>query len=247
MVTAVRRRTRGAAVGTAANRPLTPLNWIDRLPEEARRAVRGRMRTERLAPGQAIWFSGQVRDGIVQIVSGRITLYSGSTDGRELHYCTFSEGDCLGEDSLSGPVLHHHSTKAEAATLVSILPVADFWDLTETWPAIHRELYRHHARKSKLLFEYLDSIALDPVDAKIAGRICLIMTLKDGATDQVSQPVLDISHSGLADMTGLTRQTVSAVLHRWRRAGLIEQHYRKLVVLNPKALHNIRESRDEQP
>jgi len=64
--------------------PLTPLNWIDRLPEDARQAVRGRMHSFRLQVGQPIWLSGQPRSGVAQIVSGRITLYSGSAEGREL-------------------------------------------------------------------------------------------------------------------------------------------------------------------
>lgn len=82
---------------------------------------------------------------------------------------------------------------------------------------------------------------LDPVDIRIAGRICLLMSVQEAATGIAERPVLDISHSGLADMTGLTRQTVSSVLQRWRKADLVDLGYRQLVVLDPAALRRIRD------
>lgn len=227
--------------------PLTLLNWIDRLPAPARSAVRSRMHRRSLGAGEHIWLSGQARTGIVQILSGQITFYSGNAEGRELRYFTFGEGDCLGEDSLSGLARRHHSATAEMATSISLLSVPDFWQLAATWPEIHRELYGLYARKSKFLFDYIDSIVLDPVDVKIAGRICSILSLRRDGNEPDDKLELEISHSALADMTGVTRQTVSAVLQRWRSTGLIELHYRKLVVIRPDSIQAIWESRRAVP
>lgn len=221
--------------------PITLLNWIDRLPEAVRQAIRERMRMRSIQPGQHLWLSGQERTGIVQVISGRITIFSSNTDGRELRYFTFSEGDCLGEDSLAGMKRRHHSTTAETLATVATLLVADFWELAEKWPVIHYELYSLYARKSKFLFDYIDSIVLDPADVQIAGRICLILASRGDVQGQELE--LDISHTDLADMIGVTRQTVSSVLQRWRTAGLVDLRYRKLVVVKPELIKAIWDSR----
>jgi|GEM_PF-2077901 len=229
------------AADELATLPLTSLNWIDRLPPPVRCAVRNKMRTRSIRTGEHIWLSGQVRTGIVQIISGKIRFYSGNADGRELRYITCSAGDCLGEDSLSGLDRRHHSTTAEVPTTIATLSVDDFWELAGKWPVIHYEFYRLYAYKSKFLFDYIDSIVLHSADVQIAGRICSILAARGEASSQ--EPGLTISHSGLADMIGASRQTVSTVLQRWRNAGLVSLRYRKLLVLKPEVIRAIWESR----
>ncbi len=221
--------------------PVTLLNWVDRLPEATRQAIRNKMRLRHIQPGQHIWVSGQERTGIVQLISGKITLYTSNADGRELRYFTYAEGDCFGEDSLSGMKHRQHSIAAESATTIATLSVADFWELAEQWPVIHQELYALYARKSRSLFDYIDSIVLDSADVQIAGRICLILSSRGELAD--AEPELDISHTGLADMIGVTRQTVSNVLQRWRNEGLVDLRYRKLVVVKPELIQAIWDSR----
>ena len=72
----------------------------------------------------------------------------------------------------------------------------------------------------------------------MAARLARILLKLELQTDAPSG-YITISQQGLAQRTGLTRQTVAKILGRWRRAGWLITGRGRIVLLNQKALRQV--------
>jgi len=220
--------------------PLSVSNWIDRLSEPVRDALLSRTTLRRLSAGEFLWTRGDAGREMFQIVSGRIRVYTLSPEGRELLYIEFVPGDCCGEQSVIDDLPRHHMAQAFGNSTVRVLSKADLEDLAARHPEISGELLRMLSRRTRLMFEYYDSVALRSVPERIANRLCLLADIQAGESASPSTSLdLQVTQEDIGYMVAASRQSVNKVLTAWQARGIVELRYGNVLVRDLDALREL--------
>ena len=220
--------------------PLTPLNWMDQLADKPRNALHELLRERQIRKGELVWSKGDPSLEMYQVVSGRVSLYSLTETGKALLYYVFGRGDCFGENSMMDNKRRHHMAQADEDTVLVQLSLADYQKLYIAYPDINVELLRQASRRTRLQYDYIDSLLLMPMEARIALRICIVLDGRGREQESDCRELaLEVTQEELGHMLGTTRQTISRVLAKWQEQGIVEMHYGKIQIKDPRELHRI--------
>jgi len=211
-------------------------SWLDAIPAAARAAVELQLRPLRVAEGEAVYSIGDSERECYFIRRGRVRILDYSSAGKEIQLMNLRTGASFGETSLIDGLPRSDNAYAVGETELLVLERGAF----ERLSARHREI----AEGLNLHLSYRLRLA------SAAVRDASILTLRDrlprlltrlayshgrrGASAAVL--VDDVSHSDLASMLGVTRQTVSRELKKLEQSGLIEIRYRQIVIFDPPTL-----------
>ena len=174
-----------------------------------------------LEPSQNLFSQGDPADSVFYIQIGRAKLTVVSHAGKEATIMLLSEGDFVGEESLTA-VPGLRLATAAALTACTALKIAR----EEMVRVIHEE----HAFSDlflKFLLNRSMRIQADLVDQlfnsseKRLARILLLMA-EFGRPGEPETLLPKISQETLAEMIGTTRSRVSFFMNRFRKLGLIE-------------------------
>jgi len=189
--------------------------------------------TATFCPGQTIVIEGDPITHYFRIVSGTVRLYKAIADGRRQVIDFLDAGSCFG---LTG--LAHHSYTAEAVSPVTLIryPRQTLEAAIDTDPELARSLFRLACTELGRAQTQMLLLGRKSADEKIAS---FLLGLAERARDE-HRPAhlvhLPMSRQDMADYLGLTIETVSRTLSRFRRDGLIGLPGRQQVVLRQLAL-----------
>ena len=170
-------------------------------------------RFKRVPKGTFLFFQTDPASAVYLVRRGAIAIRLEDPDGRELIINEMGPGDCLGE--LSPLTGQPRSTSAEAIldSQVLLIPRETFLFVLEQEPAFALRLLEITAQRLQDSSRREEALAFHDAEQRLAG---LLLTLDAAASEK---GYLSLSHEELAQRSGLTRQTVSAILGRWRRRG----------------------------
>jgi CRP-like cAMP-binding protein len=211
-------------------------SWLDVLPASVRGAVDRQLRPLSVADGDAVYSIGDPGRECYFIERGRVRILDYSTGGKELQLMNLRAGASFGETSLIDGLPRSDNAYAVGETALLVLERGPF----ERLSARHREI----AEGLNLHLSYRLRLA------SAAARDASILTLRDrlprlltrlayshGRREKSGAILIeDVSHSDVANMLGVTRQTVSRELKKLERTGLVAIRYRQIVVFDPSTL-----------
>jgi CRP/FNR family transcriptional regulator, cyclic AMP receptor protein len=200
------------------------------LPEAVREHLEGNAIRRIFAPGQLIQHRGDVMDGFWVIDKGQVKAGHYRADGEMQVLVILGRGDSFGELACLGGFARVVDVESIGATELLWISDADFSRAIAGSPDVSRELLR---ALSKQLQQALDNLLVlrKLPSAKRLGRILLAMS-----SSRTPPVALSVRHQELAELVGVTRMTISTSLTQMEELGLIERHYRKIVINEPSAL-----------
>jgi CRP/FNR family cyclic AMP-dependent transcriptional regulator len=188
-------------------------------------------RFKKLPKGAFLFFQNEPANAVYVVRRGAIAIQLEDPDGRELIINEMSPGDCLGELSiLTG---RPRSTSAEAILDSEVLriPRDVFLLVLNQEPPFAVRLLEITAWRLQDSSRREEALAFHDAEQRLAG---LLLTLDAAASEK---GYLSLSHEELAQRTGLTRQTVSTILGRWRRRGWLLTGRGHIVLLDRRELN----------
>jgi CRP/FNR family transcriptional regulator len=178
--------------------------------------------TATFSPGQTIVIEGDPIRHYVRIVRGTVRLYKAIADGRRQVVDFLGEGQCFG---LTG--LDRHSYSAEAVSPVTLIryPRQTLEAAIQTDPGLAQALFRLACTELDQAQQQMLLLGRKSADEKIASF--LLALAERGDRGRADHPLEDIVHlpmsrQDMADYLGLTIETVSRTLTRFKRLGLID-------------------------
>ena len=191
-------------------------------------------RTRRLSKGETLFAAGASEAACATLVSGALKITSTDSDGRERILSLVHPSGFVGE--MFGPYMRH-DVVALGDSELCVFSGADFAEAIERYPQLGRALLR---RTQEDLFASRELLALTgnaPAEARVAGAL---LSLAKAASDSPCHPAsrfdLPLSRGELADMLGLTIETISRTLTRFERAGAIRRDGKRGIELIDPAL-----------
>jgi CRP-like cAMP-binding protein len=189
------------------------------LTEIAARAVR-----RRFPDGQTLFRKGDPGGYLLALTEGHVKLSILSAGGRELLIRIVEPGELIGEIAcLDGA---ERSTDAAAMTEIEalILHRGDLREVAARHPDLHEAAIGHLAALLRATNDRLESVALHPVEVRIARF--LLFTLYNlhgpdpGATATLTP---NLTQTDLGLMVGATRSKVNRVLQGFRERQILVQ------------------------
>jgi CRP/FNR family cyclic AMP-dependent transcriptional regulator len=190
--------------------------------------------------GELLFVEGDVGDALLILVTGSVTVFRTSPDGERAALTVVEPPEVLGEIALLDGAPRSASVEATEPTLVLSLSRAEFFGLLRHQPAVLEPLMRQLGAMVRRLTEQ----AADHVFLDLAGRVAkaLLRLSSPG-----SPPVVAITQSRLAEMSGGTRQSVNQVLGGFSQRGLVHLEGRRILLTDVAGLRRRAHLPPEQP
>jgi CRP-like cAMP-binding protein len=188
-------------------------------------------RFKKVPRGTFLFFQADPANAAYVVRRGAIAIRLEDPDGRELIINEMSPGDCLGELSILTGQPRSTSAEAIVDSEVLLIPRDVFRLVLEQEPPFALRLLEITARRLQDSSRREEALAFHDAEQRLAG---LLLALDAAASEK---GYLSVSHEELAQRTGLTRQTVSAILGRWRRRGWLLTGRGNIVLLNRRELN----------
>jgi CRP/FNR family transcriptional regulator len=182
-------------------------------------------------PGQTIVIEGDPIRHCFRIVSGTVRLYKAIADGRRQVIDFLGAGDCFG---LTG--LERHSYSAEAISPATLIRYSrqPLEAATDTNARLAQALFRLACSELDQARQQMLLLGRKSADEKMASFLLGLAARSERAGRQhprESMAHLPMSRQDMADYLGLTIETVSRTISRFRRLGLIDLIGRQHVAL----------------
>lgn len=174
------------------------------------------------AAGETIFQRGDSGDWLLAIDDGRVRLSLLTQAGRELTLRHAGPGDTLGEMA----VFDREPRSADAVALVPttglVILAADLARLSDRHPGLLPSMARYFVRRLRETTEQLESIALYPLEARMARFLLFTLRQLNGdALPDVASLSLQISQSELAAVLGASRPKVNRVIQSLTAEGAL--------------------------
>jgi CRP-like cAMP-binding protein len=196
-----------------ANIPL-----FEDLPDEQHRDLASIALVKSFSRGQTIFSEGDPGTGFYVVVSGRVKIYKLSADGKEQILHIFGGGEPFGEV----PVFEGRRFPAHAVALdetrCMFFSRSAFIDLISRNPSLSLNMLAVLSRRLRRFTVLVDDLSLKEVPGRLAAHLLYLSDRNEGADDLE----LDVPKGQLAGMLGTIPETLSRILTKMVKQGLIE-------------------------
>lgn len=203
------------------------------LTDEELRQISDILVVRRFKKNEIILQEEDTNEYMYVILNGKVKVVQTTEDGKEILLALHQSGDFFGEMSLIDGKTSPANVIATEDSTAAIISKKDFNSLIrnqkkvldnlllilcsrhrESWDKIQMLNYKNASHRIKLLFFMLS----DKYGEKTAEGVTINMKL---------------THQEIAEMTGMTRETVTRVIDRWQREGEINVLKNKFIHLSP--------------
>ena len=186
--------------------------------------------------GKVIFFEGSESVGFYIVISGRVKIYKLSSEGKEqiLHF--FGPGEPFGEVPVFTGAPYPAYSEAIKETEVLCFPKEAFVAMIRNDPSLALNMLAILSLRLQRFTNVIENLSLKEVPGRLAAYLLYISESKNGA-DELS---LDISKGQLASLLGTIPETLSRILTRMVKQGLINSDSKRFIkILDRKGLEEL--------
>ncbi len=188
--------------------------------------------------GQIIFSEGDDGNGFYVVVSGRVKIFKLSPEGKEQILHIFGPGDPFGEVAVFAG--QHFPANAEAmdSSRIFFFPRESFSDLIKNNPSLALNMLAILSKRLRRFANLIDDLSLKEVPGRLAAHLLYLSGQSEGS----EQLELNITKTQLASLLGTIPETLSRILGKMSKQGLIESDGRRIKIIDREALEELAES-----
>lgn len=189
---------------------------------------------------QTIKREGYAADHVYLVCKGRIKLCASSEDGRLLLVRIAGPGDVIGLTSVLGGSQYKLTAETLEYCELKSLPRAQFLDFMRNSPDVSQNTALAVAREYEAALLSARRLALSTSAAgKLASALLDWARMNHAHSSEAIEFSMPLTHEELACMAGLSRETVTRLLTRFRSEGLVEQVGERMTLPCPQKLQSL--------
>lgn len=187
--------------------------------------------------GQNIFSEGDEGTGFYVLMSGRIKIFKVSLDGKEQILHIFGPGEPFGEVPVFAGQNFPANAEAMEESRIFFFPRKSFIYLIKRNPIIALNMLAVLSKRLRRFTQLIEDLSLKEVPGRLAAYLLYLSESSRGK----KLLELDISKGQLASLLGTIPETLSRILGKMTRAGLIEIEGPRIRILDPAGLEDLAE------
>lgn len=193
--------------------------------------------------GEIILYEEDANEFMYIILDGEVKIIQSTEDGREIILAMHRTGDFFGELSLIDGRTSPASVVATRNSVTAIISKKDFFSLINSQPKVLKNLLLILCSRFRESMGMIQMLNFNNALQRI--KMLFIMLYEKYGEEENGLKVLHIklTHQGIADMAGMTRETVTRIIDRWQKDGDITVLKNKLIALNQSFFTSIKNIR----
>lgn len=210
--------------------------FFESLATEELRDIRNRIIIKKVKKNEVILYEEDTNKFMYEILAGRVKIVQYTEEGKEIIIAIHNTGDSFGEISLIDSKTTPAAVLALEDTTVAIISKEIFYSLIYSHKKVLENLLKMLCSRIR---ENIDNIKiLNFNNASQRIRMSLFKLSQEHGEETPEGVVLNIklTHQDIANMTGLTRETVTRVIDLWQKNGDIAVLKNKSIRLSPRFL-----------
>ncbi len=219
--------------------PWAVIPLFQNLSTEERERLRPLALIRAFEPGERVFGEGDPADQLHFILAGRFKIVKGAADGKEIILEILGPGDPIGVVAvLEGKSLPASAYTLEAGSILT-LPAEQFFSLMAANPRLVRGLLVGLTRR---LMELTRRLADRSTRAEIRlARLFVTLSERMGRKldDGVMLVPVSLSRQEIADLVGITQETVIRIMSRWGKDGVVTTDRDGFRIADPDQLRSL--------
>jgi CRP/FNR family transcriptional regulator len=189
--------------------------------------------------GVKLFVEGQHPKGVFILCSGRAKLLIGSSKGRSLMRVA-EQGEILGLSATLSGSPYENSAEILESGQVNFIRRDDFLNFLRIHAEVSLRVAQHLSHIYASVHEQMRALVLSDSAAEKLARLLLSWRQKTGRhTDQPIHLKPSLTHGEIAQMIGVSRETVTRLLGELRGKGIIQLKGPKLAIKDKAALEGM--------
>ncbi|OGP85655.1 MAG: transcriptional regulator [Deltaproteobacteria bacterium RBG_16_54_11] len=185
--------------------------------------------------GQIIFSEGDEGIGLYVLIAGKVKVFKLSPEGKEQILHVFEEGEPFGEASVfAGQRFPAHAETLEKSRIL-FFPRAAFIELIKRDPSLALNMLAILSRRLRKFTLLVEDLSLKEVPGRLAAYFLSVSEQRDGSDDLK----LDIAKNQLAGLLGTIPETLSRILARMVRQGLIHVDGSRIKIVDRQGLEEL--------
>ncbi len=193
--------------------------FFEGLPDAAVERAVTQVVTRSHPPNQVLLLENDWGSSVYFILEGWVKIRTYNLDGKEVTLNIIGKGELFGEMAPLDEVPRSTDVITLAPTVIGNMPAQDFVKLLQTEPEAGIKLAKLMARRLRQVNRRLRLRETDSV-SRVAD-IILFLADGQGKVGQQGLEIPNLPHRELSSLSGLARETVTRVLSKLERKGLI--------------------------
>jgi CRP/FNR family transcriptional regulator len=185
--------------------------------------------------GQTIFSEGDEGNGFYVVLSGRVKIFKISPEGKEQIFHLFGPGEPFGEVAVFTGQTFPAFAEAYMPSSVLFFPKAAFTSLIKKDPSLALNMLAVLSMRLRKFAALIEDLSLKEVSGRLAAYL-FYLSAKDKNSRQLK---LDISKGELAALLGTIPETLSRILTKMNRQGLIRSDGSRIIILDRPGLEAI--------
>lgn len=188
--------------------------------------------SQTFSKGEMIFFEQDQGNGFYLMAEGLVKIFKVSPSGKEHILHVFGPGEPFGEVPVFSGKRFPANAEAIKDSRVLFFPRTAFLELITANPSLALNILAVLSMRLRQFTDQIENLSLKEVPARLAAYLLYL------ATEQKNSEVvtLDISKGQLASLLGTIPETLSRILTRMGKQGLIKTRERKIHLLDREAL-----------
>ncbi len=187
--------------------------------------------------GESIFMEGDEGQGFHVVLSGRVKVFKLSMEGKEQTLHLFGPGEPFGEVALFAGRRFPANAEAMEESRVLFFPREAFAGLIRENPSVAMNLLALMSVRLRRFAALIEDLSLKEVPGRLSAYLLYLSRQGQGGQDLA----LDVTKAQLASLLGTIPETLSRILGRMSRQGLIESDGRRIRILDLEGLESLAE------
>jgi len=184
--------------------------------------------------GERLFSEGDEGTGFYMVVTGRVKIFKVSVEGKEQILHLFGPGESFGEVSVFTGQGFPADAVASAQTVLLFFPRLAFSALIQKDPTLALNMLAQLSGRLRHFAGLIEDLSLKEVPGRLA-KYLLFLSSKEGDREIA----LDVSKGQLASVLGTIPETLSRILAKMHRQGLIRLRGARILILDRRGLEGI--------
>ena len=201
------------------------------LPPESQEDLLKITREISLKKGEVVFQEGDPGVGFHFVLFGAVKIFKMNEEGKEHIIHILGPGELFGEVLLFNQGDYPATAIAQSDSLVGVVPNEKLEELVLRNNQLALLIIKALNRRLQVAQQKIRSLALTGAQAKVANTLlALLYERGQEETDQTWRLELDIPKQDLANLVGVTRETLARILSEWQKQKWIEWQGKTLLI-----------------